>query len=105
LTFALAFPDVYEIGMSQSGIPHPVLAAQRPPGHGRRARVLSWPDMADALRRGRRPLTTLESGTPLAELDVVGFSLQYEMTSPTSWRCSTSPVSACVPRSAESAIP
>jgi radical SAM family uncharacterized protein len=36
--------------------------------------------MADALRRTGRPLTTLETATPLATMDVVGFSLQYEMT-------------------------
>src|SRR5262249_50402695 len=31
-------------------------------------------------RRIRRPLATLETGTPLRTMDVVGFSLQYEMT-------------------------
>ena len=36
--------------------------------------------MADALRAHGRPLGTLETGTPLARMDVVGFSLQYEMT-------------------------
>ena len=80
LTFALAFPDVYEIGMSHLGfrILYSLLNA-RPDTAAERV-FCPWPDMADALRRGRRPLTTLESGTPLAELDVVGFSLQYEMT-------------------------
>jgi radical SAM family uncharacterized protein/radical SAM-linked protein len=36
--------------------------------------------MAESLRRNRRPLATLETETPLRDLDVVGFSLQYEMT-------------------------
>jgi radical SAM family uncharacterized protein/radical SAM-linked protein len=80
LTFALAFPDVYEIGMSHLGfrILYSLLNA-RPDTAAERV-FCPWPDMADALRRHRRPLATLETGTPLADLDVVGFSLQYEMT-------------------------
>jgi len=80
LTFALAFPDVYEIGMSHLGfrILYPLLNS-RPDVAAERV-FCPWPDMADALRRGRRPLSTLETATPLAAMDVVGFSLQYEMT-------------------------
>src|SRR5262245_44154905 len=80
LTFALAFPDVYEIGMSHLGfrILYPLLNAREDVAAERV--FCPWPDMADALRRHRRPLATLESATPLAAMDVVGFSLQYEMT-------------------------
>ncbi len=80
LTFALAFPDVYEIGMSHLGfrILYPLLNA-RPDVAAERV-FCPWPDMADALRAARRPLSTLETGTPLKTMDVVGFSLQYEMT-------------------------
>src|SRR5262245_18172399 len=80
LTFALAFPDVYEIGMSHLGIRilYPLLNAREDVAAERV--FCPWPDMADALRRTRRPLTTLETGTPLRAMDVVGFSLQYEMT-------------------------
>ena len=80
VTFALAFPDVYEIGMSHLGfrILYSLLNA-RPDVAAERV-FCPWPDMADALRRGRLPLTTLETGTPLGRMDVVGFSLQYEMT-------------------------
>jgi radical SAM family uncharacterized protein/radical SAM-linked protein len=80
LTFALAFPDVYEIGMSHLGfrILYPLLNAREDVAAERV--FCPWPDMADALRRHRRPLTTLETSTPLATMDVVGFSLQYEMT-------------------------
>src|SRR5262245_49276264 len=80
LTFALAFPDVYEIGMSHLGfrILYPLLNARQDVAAERV--FCPWPDMADALRRSRRPLATLETGTPLASMDVVGFSLQYEMT-------------------------
>jgi radical SAM family uncharacterized protein/radical SAM-linked protein len=80
VTFALAFPDVYEIGMSHLGfrILYPLLNAREDTAAERV--FCPWPDMADALRRERRPLATLETGTPLARMDVVGFSLQYEMT-------------------------
>ncbi len=80
LTFALAFPDVYEIGMSHLGyrILYSLLNAREDTAAERV--FCPWPDMADSLRRHGLPLATLESGTPLKDLDVVGFSLQYEMT-------------------------
>ena len=80
LTFALAFPDVYEIGMSHLGfrILYALLNAREDTAAERV--FCPWPDMADALRRHRRPLATLETQTPLRDLDVLGFSLQYEMS-------------------------
>ncbi len=80
LTFGLGFPDVYEIGMSHLGyrILYSLLNAREDTAAERV--FCPWPDMADALRRERVPLATLETRTPLAELDVLGFSLQYEMT-------------------------
>src|SRR5262245_27759527 len=80
ITFALAFPDVYEIGMSHLGfrILYPLLNAREDVSAERV--FCPWPDMADGLRRAGRPLSTLETGIPLAHVDVVGFSLQYEMT-------------------------
>jgi len=80
LTFALGFPDVYEIGMSHLGyrILYSLLNAREDTAAERV--FCPWPDMADALRRHGLPLGTLESGAPLRRLDVVGFSLQYEMT-------------------------
>ena len=80
LTFALAFPDIYEIGMSHLGFRILYsLINSRPDAAAERV-FCPWPDMADLLREHRRPLATLETCTPLGELDVVGFSLQYEMT-------------------------
>ncbi len=80
LTFALAFPDVYEIGMSHLGyrILYSLLNSREDTAAERVC--CPWPDMADALRAAHLPLTSLESGTPLGEFDVVGFSLQYELT-------------------------
>jgi radical SAM family uncharacterized protein/radical SAM-linked protein len=76
----LAFPDVYEVGMSHLGLPllydilnqHGWIGAERV--------FAVWPDMEAALRTAGRPLVSLESGTPLAMFDVVGFSLQYELS-------------------------
>jgi radical SAM family uncharacterized protein/radical SAM-linked protein len=80
LTFALGFPDVYEIGMSHLGyrILYSLINDREDTAAERVC--CPWPDMADALRRHGRPLASLETGTPLADFDVVGFSLQYEMT-------------------------
>src|SRR5262249_51180526 len=39
-----------------------------------------WIDMEKELRERKLPLVTLESARPLREFDVVGFSLQYELT-------------------------
>jgi len=77
---ALAFPDVYEVGMSHMGLKilyslvnaREDLAAERV--------FAPWPDMEAELRRARLPLVSLESATPLSEFDLVGFSLQYELT-------------------------
>jgi radical SAM family uncharacterized protein/radical SAM-linked protein len=80
LTFALAFPDVYEIGMSHLGFRILYSLLNSRPDTAAERVCCPWPDMADALRRRGIPLTSLESGTPLGRFDVVGFSLQYEMT-------------------------
>ena len=78
--FALAFPDTYEVGMSHLGfqilysilneIPH--VAAERC--------FAVWPDRESQLRARNLPLTSLESQTPLTNFDIVGFSLQYELS-------------------------
>ncbi len=77
---ALCFPDTYEIGMSHLGLKilysllnkHERWAAERV--------YAPWPDMEAKLRERGIPLLSLESYTPLHNFDVVGFSLQYEMT-------------------------
>jgi radical SAM family uncharacterized protein/radical SAM-linked protein len=80
VTVALCFPDLYEIGMSHLGfrILYSLLNA-REEFAAERA-FCPWPDMQEALRSNRMPLATLETDTPLGEFDVLGFSLQYELT-------------------------
>jgi len=80
LRFALAFPDAYEVGMSHLGLQilYSVL--------GNRPEILvercfaPWPDMEQRLRETGAPLCTLESRIPLRAFDIVGFSLQYELS-------------------------
>ncbi len=77
---ALAFPDVYELGMSHMGLK--ILYSQVN-GRERLAaeRVFApWPDMEAELRGRDLPLVSLETATPLREFDLLGFSLQYELT-------------------------
>ncbi|GAB4270976.1 MAG: TIGR03960 family B12-binding radical SAM protein [Deferrisomatales bacterium] len=79
LRVALAFPDVYEIGMSHLGLPLLYEAFHRIEGVLAERAYAPWPDM-EALLRGRGwPLVTRESGRALREFDLVGFTLQYEL--------------------------
>ncbi|MFH1422993.1 MAG: TIGR03960 family B12-binding radical SAM protein [Planctomycetota bacterium] len=89
IRFAIAFPDIYEIGMSHYGLlllynilnSHKEIACERV--------FTPWVDMADLLRnrtafsfgkvhRNER-LTTLESNTPLCDFDIVGISVPHEL--------------------------
>jgi len=76
----LAFPDVYEVGMSHIGFPilYNILndldwvAAER---------VYSpWADMEQWLREQQQPLCSLESSHALDTFDIIGFTLQYELS-------------------------
>ena len=76
--WALVFPDIYEIGMSNLGLA--ILYDQLNSQHGVLAeRVYApWVDMEQAMRAAGLPLFGLESRRPLADFDVIGFSLPYE---------------------------
>ncbi|MDO8524912.1 MAG: B12-binding domain-containing radical SAM protein, partial [Candidatus Omnitrophota bacterium] len=80
LKFLLAFPDVYEIGMSNLGmkILYGIL-------NGRDdclcERIFSpWPDFESVLRNNSIGLFSLESRRPLKDFDIIGFSLAYELS-------------------------
>jgi radical SAM family uncharacterized protein len=80
LKFALAYPDVYEVGMSNMALPiiYEILNSQ-PDVLAERV-FAPWVDMEAALRAAGKPLLSLESKRPLKDFDVVGFSLDYELT-------------------------
>ena len=77
---ALAFPDVYEIGMSNMALPilYNILNQQK---DILAERVYApWVDMEAVMRRLSIPLFSLESKRPLKDFDIIGFSLGYELT-------------------------
>jgi radical SAM family uncharacterized protein len=76
--WALAFPDVYDIGMSNLGLA--VLYDRLNAAEGVLAEraFAPWVDMELAMRGAGLPLYGLESRRPLADFDLVGFSLPYE---------------------------
>jgi radical SAM family uncharacterized protein/radical SAM-linked protein len=80
VSIALAFPDVYEVGMSHVGLKilydllnrRPWLAAERV--------YCPWTDLEKEMRDRRLPLTAMESGRALTEFELIGFSLQHELS-------------------------
>ena len=79
LRFCFCFPDVYEVGMSHLGMQILYFAMNETDYACERA-FAPWPDMAEAMKNEAIPLYSLETKTPLSEFDVVGFTLQYEMS-------------------------
>ncbi|MBI5018495.1 MAG: TIGR03960 family B12-binding radical SAM protein [Deltaproteobacteria bacterium] len=79
LRVALCFPDVYEIGASHLGLPLLYGLLNREPGVLAERAYAPWHDMEALLRRRSWLLVTRESGRPLADFDLVGFTLQYEL--------------------------
>ncbi|MCX7794238.1 MAG: TIGR03960 family B12-binding radical SAM protein [Thermodesulfovibrionales bacterium] len=77
---ALAFPDVYEIGMSHLGLRILYDILNSIEGVSAERVFAPWPDMEDYLRKNGIPLSSLESKRPLKEFDIIGFSLQYELS-------------------------
>lgn len=80
LRFALAFPDVYEIGQSYPGLQILYdLLNRRDDTYAERI-YAPWIDLEQLLRQTHTPLVSLETFTPLRCFDIVGFTLQYELT-------------------------
>jgi len=77
---AFAFPDSYEIGMSYLGMRLLYETVNRHTAHLMERVFMPLPDMAALLRKHGLPLTTLESRHELKDFDVVGFTLQYELS-------------------------
>jgi radical SAM family uncharacterized protein len=79
LRVVLAYPDTYEVGMSNIGVQilYDIVNRQT---EALCERVFApWPDMEAVMREQGIPLYALESDRPLAEFDVIGFSLPYEL--------------------------
>lgn len=77
--FAFCFPDSYEIGMSHLGMKILYsLVNEREDAWCERV-FAPWVDMERELRAAGLPLYALESGDSLADFDLIGFTLQYEL--------------------------
>ncbi len=77
---ALAFPDVYEIGMSNTGLAILYHLLNQCEWIGAERVYAPWPDMEEKLRSQGILLSSLESEVPLKKFDVLGFTLQYELS-------------------------
>ena len=80
LRYAFCFPDTYEIGMSHLGLKilYSLVNAR---ADAWCERVFApWTDMEEAMRKSGVPLYALESGDPVRDFDLIGFTLQYELS-------------------------
>jgi len=77
---ALAFPDIYEIGMSHAGLKILYHILNSTPGVWAQRVFAPWTDMACALEQKKIDLFSLEEKRPLKRFDIVGFSLLYELS-------------------------
>lgn len=76
---ALAFPDTYEVGMSNLGfsIIYHIINSRE---DSLAERIFApWVDMEELLRKRKIPLLTLESGKSINEFDILAFSISYEL--------------------------
>jgi radical SAM family protein len=80
LRVALIYPDAYEVGMSHYGLKILYHIINLREGWAAERAYTPWPDMAAKLLERRIPLLSLETHTPLKDFDVLGFTLQSEMT-------------------------
>ena len=80
VTFAFCFPDTYEVAMSHLGMKILYGILNGIPGVLCERVCMPWVDMMEALQNESIPLFSLESRTPLQHFDILGFTLQYEMS-------------------------
>ncbi len=79
-TVALAFPDLYDVGMSYYGFQILYHILNREADIAAERVYTPWPDRAAQIRRQGSRLTSLETHTDLDRFDVIGFTLPHELT-------------------------
>ena len=80
VSISLAFPDVYEVGMSHQGLQILYHILNSIPRVVAERVYAPWLDMEKLLRERGLPLSSLESNLPLREFDILGFSIQYDLS-------------------------
>ena len=78
--FAFCFPDTYEIGMSNLGVRILYGVLNKEDDVWCERVYNPWIDMQEKMKEHGLPLRACESGDPLTEFDMIGFTLQYEMS-------------------------
>jgi len=74
------FPDVYEVGMSHLGM-HILYGVLNEMDNVYCERIFSpWSDFEQILREEKRSLFTVETKSPVADMDILAFTLQYELS-------------------------
>jgi len=79
IKIALAFPEVYELGMSYLGQKILYFLLNQSPDILAERVYAPWPDFELQLRKHQLPLYSLENKIPLSSFEIVGFSLLYEL--------------------------
>ena len=80
LHFGFCFPDTYEVGMSHLGLKILYGLINRERWSLCERFFMPWTDMIALLEEEDLPLLSMESRRPLYAFDVIGFTLQYEMS-------------------------
>ncbi len=80
VSVALVFPDIYEIGMSNHGLRILYHIINRNKFSKAERAYIPWVDMVSLMKEKKIPLFSLETRTPLKNFDIVGFSLQSELS-------------------------
>ncbi len=80
IRFAFCFADTYEVGMSHLGLKILYHVLNKEPNVYCERAFAPWVDMETKMRENHIPLYTLETFTPLDRFDMLGFTLQYEMS-------------------------
>lgn len=80
IRYAFCFPDTYEIGMSHLGMKILYsLVNERKDAWCERV-FAPWSDMEEEMRKNDIPLYALESSDPIKDFDIIGFTMQYELS-------------------------
>lgn len=79
-TMCLAFPDLYEVGMSYLGFQILYSLINSLPYATAERVYAPWVDAEEVIRKESLPLWSLETKTPLKNFDAIGFTLQYELS-------------------------
>lgn len=80
IRIGLMFPDLYEVGMSHTGFQILFHAFNLKENVFAERIFLPWKDMITEMKNANIPLYTLETYTPINELDLIGITLQYELS-------------------------